>query len=53
VKTAVAAHSYISGAERIIITRNLITFAILHENSIRFVKIKASVVSYIIDFLKF
>jgi hypothetical protein len=41
VKTAVAAHSNISHAKRIINTENLTTFAVLHENSIRFVKMKA------------
>jgi hypothetical protein len=44
VKTAVAAHSNISilfSTDRIIITENLITFAVFHENSIRFDKMKA------------
>jgi hypothetical protein len=53
VKTAVAAHSYIIRAERIIFTRNLITYAVLHENSICFVKMKAEVMSYIIHLFKF
>ena len=49
VKTALAVHSYIISTERIIITRNLITFAVLHENMICFVKMKAEVISYIIQ----
>jgi hypothetical protein len=53
VKTALAAHSYIIRAERIIFTRNLITFAVLHENSLCFVKMKAEVIIYIIHLSKF
>jgi hypothetical protein len=52
VVTAFAAHSR-KRAERIIITRNLITFAVLHEIHIFFVKMKAEVISYIIQLLKF
>jgi hypothetical protein len=53
VKTALAAHSYIIYTERIIFTRNLITFAVLHENSICFVKMKSEVITYIIHLSKF
>ena len=49
VKTALAVHSYIISTERIIITRNLITFAVLHENKIFFVKMKAELICYIIQ----
>jgi len=38
---------------RIIITRNLITFAVLHENTRCFVKMKANVIRYIIQLQKY
>ena len=45
--------SHINCTERIVFTRNLITFAVLHENTRCFVKMKADVIRYIIQLLKY